>query len=1472
MILRARAVLTSLGAALLVALLGMTTLLGLAAPAAAAPSPAAAGDPSPVVLVAVAGLQWSDVDADRTPHLWRLVSQGSVGSMAVRTLTPTCPRDAWLTISAGSRFVSPRAADGEPAAADACRAVPYPSPQVASADGTPGPAVVEDWADVLRSDERGSYGTPGALGTALAAAGTCTTAIGPGAGLALADDAGRLARYSPSITGVSAVELAACPVTVIDAGALPDRASGRSEALRELDADLGKVMAAAPDGTRVVVSGVADTPLGAPTLQVVVDWTAPGGAEPTWIDSRSSRWQGIAVLDDLSATLGGPATGDGSVLEAGEVRRMTTSRTVDNRRYLTVLTDTVAHLSPVLVAGLGVASAVTLLVVGLRRRRARAGVGTPRLGAAVLLVTAAAPAGATLATLSRWWVWPAPTTALAVAVAVGTLAVALAAWYGRLLLPRSPLRLATAVAGLTWLVLTVDGVTGTTLQQGSLLGPSPAFGARFFGFGNTVFAVYAVSGLVLAWGLAAVLAAAGRRRAAVAVVATLGVVTVLVNVLPRFGADAGGLVALVPAFAVLLYGFTQRRLSPLRATVVVVAVTVVAVVGIALAVWLSPGHGSHLGAFVQRLLDGGALAVVRSKAAGAWATVASVPGVLAVLGCAAAAWATLRPEHARLDSLAAVYRAEPSVRTLVGALWTAAAVGTLANDSGIAVALVVLLAATPTLAAAPLTEPVVDAGTGTLADAGSPAPRRPAERAAGVAGALRAPARLVAVACGMLGVLLLGAVVVPASNTVTRAGDVTQGGTDVLTGDAPVVLVGTAGVTWADVSPRATPTLWSLLRDGADAGGVTPAVVDTNRQCSGAGWLGLSAGRTVVTGTREGASFACEPWSVSADGQAPGEARVDGWDALTAAQSSSPFRPRLGTLGEALGSAGVCATAVGPGAALALADQDGAVARYVPAEQLTADAFTCPLTVVDAGAAPSTEPDRAAALAEVDATVRRALATAPDGATVLVVDVGDPATTAPALGVGLVQGTSPAAARYLSSAATRWEGVVRLLDLPVSLAAALDMPQPADFAGSPALSAGTRPTGAEQTVHELALITERDRALRRVAGTTTAIPLWIGLGAFGAAVLVLPRLRRRAADEADTDGPRTSAARRRERRVRLALDGLLLVLASIPAGQFLMGAFSWWLPSASPGRLWAALVASTLLVAAVGALAPRRPAWAAPTVIATITFVLLTIDAVLGTPLHRGSPLGPSPTLGGRFFGFGNPTYSVYVGAGLVAAAGLATLAAGRWGRRWAGAVVGVVGIVAMVIDLWPDFGADVGGGLVVLPTFAVLALAVSGARVTWSRLLAVAVAGLVLVAGIGVLDWMRPVTERTHLGTFVQSVIDGSALDTVWRKAGFALRTVTRGPEAWITLALLVAIIVVLVGWLRAGWLDRAAADWPTLTPLLAAMLVGGMAGAFVNDYGVRIVTIMMFTVVPLVGLLVVRGDQGPLGERPPRGWRAAA
>ncbi|MFP3715108.1 hypothetical protein [Puerhibacterium sp. TATVAM-FAB25] len=1490
-----------------------------------APEPTATPE-RPLVVAGVAGLEWSDLDRTRTPRLWALVAGGDVASIAVRTLSPTCPVDAWLTLSAGNRVTSadtptpPDAATAEAAAPVGgtlrCPQEPAVRADATTADGTPAAAQVSGWSTLVapETEATGSYGRPGTLGDALGAAGQCATAIGPGAAVALAGSDGQVQRYLPGLparpeateaaepteatdttgpTGGAPAEdplpaaLTACPVSVVDLGSLPDPAAERAEALRDLDAAVGRLVDALPQGGRLLVAGVADTPLGPRGLQVAVDSVRGDGAAPSWLSSGSSRREGVVVVNDLSATVAAAAgldtTGfDGSALERGEPRRLDTAGTVENRRYLTTLTETTPHVSYALLGTL-VLAAVVCLPVLLRRSSPRA----RRQATALLTVAAMLPAGASLATLSRWWSSPAPGPVLAAATVLPAVALALAAWAAERGLRRSlpdgapaaAWRLPLVVAGLTWLVLTADGLTGTTLQQGSPLGPSLALGARFYGFGNTVFAVYATAAVVLAAGLAAAALQRGRRRTALAAVAGVGLVTVLVDGLPALGADAGGIVSLVPAFVVLGVAVAGRRVR-LRHLALAAGAALVVVAVIAVAAWLLPGPGSHLSRFVQRLADGDAAAVVAAKAAGAWHTVASVPGAAATLLVVAAAWAVLAPARRpwsrvpALRRLAAAYGERPVLRAGVVALVVVAAVGSLLNDTGVAVAFVVLV-----LAAAML-------GTGLAAEAPATAPAVPTSAAAPSAGSVAAPAAaptawdpdaaglvrrtpttIVTVGGGVLvAFLLVVGMVPPSSGTGVAGGQSTALGdpeaTAVAAPASSLVVVGTAGMRWSDVRPDApvAPTLAGLLADGADAAGVALPTGAAAR-CVEGGWLALSAGQLAEAATTRGAdgAWACPPLAAEPGGTAEG-AVVAGWDALQALQQGSSYGARLGRLGTALAGAPACATAVGPGAAVALADGDGAVARYRDVEAAEArgsDAFDCPVTVVDAGSAvvprDATDQQRADAVAAVDDVVADVLDAVPASATVVVVDVANVPGSQAALGLGMVRPSADLEdrPRYLSSTATRTDGVVRLLDVPATVLRTADAAVPATLDDTPLARAAVRPPDATATADELADLTDRDHVRRAVYTWLVDVPFYAGL-ALAAACLLAAR-----------------TGRGRGARAWRWAEGAALALSALPAASFLGALVGWWRFSAPLPALVVGTALTTAVVAGLGALAPRRPLWAPLGVVAGVTFAVLTLDGLLGTPLNRASPLGSAPTFGARFYGFGNPTFSIYAVAGLLFAAAVAQWFVRRGRPVLAAAAVGVVGLVAMVVDVWPTLGADLGGGLVLVPAFVIIGLAASGARVTLRRFSLVAAAGVAAVAAVGVLDWLRPEAARSHLGRFVAQVVDGEAWGILARKASYALRSVLGGVPVWLTIVVLVAAAVPLLAPARVrarwtpGWFTRAEERWPLLRPAVLAIWAMAVLGSLVNDFGVRIALIALVPAIPMITLAALQARGGRELER---------
>lgn len=1424
----------------------VASLLGLTGPAAwaAAGSEPAAGtgtgstettsaaeaEPAaPVVVVGVAGLRWTDVSRSTTPNLWHMIGGGSVASINVRTAAPaTCPLDAWLTLSAGSRTVSAGSAErakapdadrgdnrsSEARGATSCTPVPR---ALGTAGVGPAAATVAGWSGLPeREDENedeaapaaaAATPAPGLLGEMLDEAGTCSTAVGPGAAVMLAREDGTVDRYVPSLDaliadaatpadgadapGASSPDagwgevLTECPVTVVDAGSLPEGPE-RADALDTLDNTLSTLRTGLPSGTRVLVAGIADTPLTQQGLQVVVDWVVDV-PRVRWLTSEASRSTGFVQLTDLTATaaeaggaLPGPETEeepeaapaveepviDGMPIEVGEPRRTTVARTVENRQYINVLADTIPAQVPAFAGAIVLFLLIAVLVLVLPRRtgqpRREPGPYRQRLALGAALLAVSAPAAASLATLTRWWVWPAPEFGLALSLTAATVLVALTVRGVSGLLSPAPWRNALAAAGVTWLVFTVDGLTGFTLLQGSLLGPSLATADRFYGFSDVAFVLYAVAGLVLAGGLAAYLA---RRRTNTSAGAVLG--------------DGSGRTA-----------DSGRPSRPVWRAAAVVSVVALVTVGVDAA------------PFLGDRLRGLALLV---------------PFVILALLAA-------RPDL---------------VTRFLGARgWLSPASHEVSSPRS----------GTPRRPRGPgrLTEPVRGVPSAVL----------------GLSGAL------------LLSLLFAAAVLpVPGADAAGEESGSLSAAEPVVPPGGSVVVIGTQGLRWTDVQPSLdtgqapAPTLYGMLTDGADAAGLTLPNGRAAR-CPDSGWLSLSAGRLAEVADERDADnhWICDDITVTpARGDSP--AVVDQWDHLTELQHGSGYAAHPGTLGEAL--ADECTTAVGPGAAVALAGRDGSVGRYFDFSTAVAEgsgAWDCPITFVDAGSAlldvaeraeleqqpdgrEQVEAQRADLVSDVDLAVWRVLDAAPADTTVLVIDVATVPEHALELGLAMMR---PSAAneglpRYLASTATRTEGVARLMDVPAAVLDVAGVALPADIDPTPLLRAGERPASAWLTADELADMTARDHVRRDAYIWLVDVPFWLGL-ALAAVCWWVPRRRR-----ARGLGEVPSGWRR-------AAEVGATALTALPAGGFLVSLTGWWRFDMPVLAIVGATALVTAAVTGLSLLAPRRPLWAAPAVVAGITFVALTVDALFGTPLNRAAPLGSAPTFGARFYGFGNPTFSVYAVAAIVLAAALAQLLVTRGKRVLATLAVSVVGVIAMAVDVWPTLGADLGGGLVLVPAFVVVATAASGLRLTLWRFVWVGAAGVGVVALVGVLDWLRPPESRSHLGRFVGQVIDGEAVSTVLRKALYALNSITGGPAVWVTVLVLVVVGLALFGpaaWrkrLSPAWFERAQERWEFLRPALVAMWVMAVLGSLVNDFGLRIAVIALIPAVPLLTMVALR------------------
>jgi len=576
-----------------------------------------------VVIFGVPHLGWPDVRGGVMPNLGRLVRSGAVATMSVRTLSPhPSVTEGYATLGAATRVK----ADDVGGAAEQ-----VPGDGVAVRGG---PATIQ----VNRGKHLSTL--PGALGDALHRAGLRTAVVGnadtgplPGgrasilcpAAVALMDshgsvDAGavepdQLLRADPGapfgrradaarVVAETRAALSVAQVVVVDPGDI-DRAlefgggaetaaaaQARQQALAATDDALGQVVGALPRDTLLLVVSVA--PPGQ-KWHLVPTVAAGAGVVHGYLHSPSTKRLGLVTLTDVAPTVLqslGAAVPDGMVgqalrYHAGQADLGRLANLDRDGRYRESLYFPIV-LGYVVLHGL----VYLVAVVALSRRR---GVGrsAPVLRYGVLAIAAFPLASFVLRALP---VAELASLGWALLFALDAMLVALVSRARRH--PLSPL---AWLLGLTGAVLLADVATGARLQVNSILGYSPLTAARFFGIGNSAFAVLAAAAILVA---AIHLQYAPRRREALFAVTALLVLVVVVDGAPSLGDDAGGIATLVPVFGLALFAFTGRRVTWRR--VGLLALVTLAVLGGAAGVDLlrPPDARTHLGKFVSDLVSG----------------------------------------------------------------------------------------------------------------------------------------------------------------------------------------------------------------------------------------------------------------------------------------------------------------------------------------------------------------------------------------------------------------------------------------------------------------------------------------------------------------------------------------------------------------------------------------------------------------------------------------------------------------------------------------------------------------------------------------------------------------------------------------------------------------------------------------------------------------------------------------------------
>lgn len=734
-------------AALAAALLGPLAIPTVAAAPPAADT--MVDPPDHVLVIAIPGLGWRDITSERTPHLRTFLEEAAVAGLSTRVKHRlTEPGEAYVTIGAGNRAVAEGTIAAPALAPDEPFATGTAAEEYARLNGQPMDAAaalltIESLKEENDSADFGAH--PGTIGEALLEANRTTAVVANAdrpipldlqplfpwdstvapeirreAVSALMDDDGQVpagrvdaglrradpeaaygSRLDPDAV-LAAVEgvwdqdrvvvlVEASDLLLADAAgeeATPEAADALEQrALAWTDDLVGRLLAETdPEHDAVIV--VAPTPRDEAQL-TVLGMQVPG-QEGGWLESPQTRRAGFVTLPDVGPTIldvAGVVQPDG--IEGRPVTVTGTDQTGNERIEAILDADATARARDDLV--LPVTKLYTWLAI------------LTTIGAAACFVHrrfGGLARGATLTLVSAlpWTYLAGPfdvadhglaayvgfVTVGALLTAGGIVAISQASPLRRL----HPLGPSALWATLTLAVMATSVVVlDSALQLSTVFGDSPILAGRFSGVNNLTFAQITVAGLLLATLVVRTSRLAHGTSTARAHAAAVGVLVavILLDGMPMWGADVGGVLAALPAFAVAWLGLAGRRVR-WRALIGWGVAAVAAIVALGLLDLARPAESrSHLGRLFERIGDDGVRGltlVVERKLHQNLRSITTQPWTWLVV-MTAATIAFLLWRHR--ERVLAPFRSEPELRAAGAGLAVALLLGFALNDSGVAV-------------------------------------------------------------------------------------------------------------------------------------------------------------------------------------------------------------------------------------------------------------------------------------------------------------------------------------------------------------------------------------------------------------------------------------------------------------------------------------------------------------------------------------------------------------------------------------------------------------------------------------------------------------------------------------------------------------------------------------------------------------------------------------------------------------------
>jgi len=320
-------------------------------------------------------------------------------------------------------------------------------------------------------------------------------------------------------------------------------------------------------------------------------------------------------------------------------------------------------------------------------------------------------------------------------------------------------------------------------------------------------------------------------------------------------------------------------------------------------------------------------------------------------------------------------------------------------------------------------------------------------------------------------------------------------------------------------------------------------------------------------------------------------------------------------------------------------------------------------------------------------------------------------------------------------------------------------------------------------------------------------------------------------------------------KLKTIVQGALLFSMAMPTVSFLLLAFMVKLET--PFLILIAFVGLSAAYAfALHLLATKVEYVKVVLAIFLLNILMLIGDIYLSGELQLNSLFGYSAITGGRFAGFGNLAFSIVTISAIGVVAMVKELYKAKQDTKYVNlALMGFLALVLISVGS-PYAGSDVGGVLALTPAIVLTALMLYEKQITIKSFFLASLVTFVVISLFSLLDLSRPVSQRTHLGRFIEDLLSGDWVTVIERKLVSSFNILTNSVIASVVIFITLCVFAIFSHpekHIRQITKQSEGIKYLVYPGMLAALL-----GMLVNDSGVAIPGMMFAIGFPAAMILI--------------------